>query len=662
VFAPKFPQRRPNAPSSAQSSARPSVERQSQTPAPHPHPHTAETTTIPGDDDTSDRTNEPSRAAAHTPLEPLLETSTDALPHAVPPVGAPSPNTSAQTQKAVLPPDKESLKRKTRGRDAEIKGPSKRHQSSSLDVPKSPSHPASVKQAQTSESQYQSAETQTTSVPPSESADAETQPLDPPQTPQTLSPAIGAAATETTTNLEPSQATTHDPIAASSPRHPLPDSTQDNSDRESGHEVTTNGLGPAGDVGSGAEGRQLAQTPVIVPMAPLNPDGTPGEPVQQPATGTKKKVPKRRKVQEAEDGGDVRATVEMQLNRPRRAPGKKSARKRKDEGKKKGKRAETPEGAEKEEINAEEIKMAELCKDLRIGQKFSKHDELRQREKQKLIRAQLANIAPELAEGEEAADGQPQNIEQPVSGSGPKMKLVGGQIVMDESSMLLDRQKQAEAERGDVEEVVENEFSKITTSGTHMKRERAQMWDMAANEIFWKGLRMFGTDFEMISKMFPHRNRRQIKLKFNKEEKDNPAKIDRILKGAGSSIELDTYEELSGVKLEEVAAIDAERERIEAEHNAEEERRKAEHAEAERKKKEAIDAQRDAVRRTLGTADDDGGSGEKENQPGSRQSLGPENQKTQVLAKKARGKKDGAARKQKKQIAVDETVQVLGNA
>lgn len=758
VFAPKFPQRRPGAPPSAQSSARPSVERQSQTPAPHAHP--IETITIPDGDDTPDLSIDPSRIVEITPRKPILELPRDALPHAHP-TEASAHNASAYAPNAAILPNKESLKRKTRDADAEVEVSHKRHQSSSLDAPTNPSQSAPVEQSQAANSQLQLAQlSERTRLATPEPTQSESQSVQPPTPPKAVPPARNDVhiddepASETSMNVKSSEAIPQatETTAPASHRHPLQDNTGDSSEDGSEDESSSNsntnclglagvapGLGAAGDVGSGAEGGRLAQTPVIVPMAPLNPDGTPGEPLQQPAIGTKKRVPKRRKVQEAEDGDDGRATVEMQLNRPRRAPSKKQARKKKDDAKKKNKRAETPEGAEDEEINREEIKMSELCKDLRIGQKFSRHDELRQREKQKIIKAQLAKTHPELAsmvegpeggeEGDEAgevatalAEGEArEEAEQPVlEGGGPRMRIVDGQIVMDDNSMQIDRQKIARTGQGEIEEIEEHEFSKITTSGTYMKRERAQLWDMAANEIFWKGLRMFGTDFEMISKMFPHRNRRQIKLKFNKEEKDNPAKIDRILKAVGNSIELDTYEELSGVKLEEVADIEAERERIEAEQKAEEERRTAEQAEAERKKKAAIAAEKEAARRILATADDDdeagesgdgdyggygnnGDSGEKENQPRRSQSNdtspkplvpgekqfyhwtrkseaetarelqevrekeGPQKNiyawtRAPKASKPPKPKKHGTVRKQKKRGAADETVQVLGDA
>jgi len=106
-----------------------------------------------------------------------------------------------------------------------------------------------------------------------------------------------------------------------------------------------------------------------------------------------------------------------------------------------------------------------------------------------------ASAAPEPAapDAEPIADGT----------NGPQMRIVDGNIVVDESSMQVDRQRIAQGQQGELVEVRENEFSKIVTCGTHMKREKAQLWDMAANEIFLESLKMFGTDFESIAKMFP---------------------------------------------------------------------------------------------------------------------------------------------------------------
>lgn len=66
------------------------------------------------------------------------------------------------------------------------------------------------------------------------------------------------------------------------------------------------------------------------------------------------------------------------------------------------------------------------------------------------------------------------------------------------------------------------------------KKEKSEKWLPEETEKFYKALQIFGTDFSIIMKLLPGRSRKQIKNKFNKEEKANPDKIDIILKTTGS--------------------------------------------------------------------------------------------------------------------------------
>lgn len=341
---------------------------------------------------------------------------------------------------------------------------------------------------------------------------------------------------------------------------------------------------------------ELDQRSQLVPMAPLNPDGTSGAPVSLAPVKARVRAIKR-KLDDTDI--DIRPSVEVQAHKTkvsRASAGPKKPRKPRvvdpDAAKRRKKRAETPEDAEDQEIDHSTVKMADLCKDLKIGKKFSKHDEIKQRDIDKKAKAKLRREHPELVEDseDERRPTTRSQTETPVdtTGAGPRMRLVDGQIVIDESSLNFDRHKMAAANAGVMEIVEENEFTRITTSGTFMKREKNIFWDFEAEEKFYNGLRMFGTDFEMISKMFPNRNRRQIKLKFNKEERLYPSKINSALLGERVPIDFDEYKSHTGLEYEDVAVINAEREEIEAEQNAEEARMEAELAEATRQKKDAI--------------------------------------------------------------------------
>ncbi|OBT78762.1 hypothetical protein VF21_02612 [Pseudogymnoascus sp. 05NY08] len=343
----------------------------------------------------------------------------------------------------------------------------------------------------------------------------------------------------------------------------------------------------------------------LIPVVPLNPDGTSGVPI--PVQPPKAK-PRARKRKLDDANIDIRPSIEVQVHatkaprtaaprKPRKPREPRAATSSTPKPRARKKRAETPEDAEDQEIDHSTIKMADLCKDLKIGKKFSKHDEIKQRDIDRKAKAKLRRENPELvgaSDDERPSATTRSATETPLQTTsvGPRMRLVDGQIVIDESSLNLDRHKLAAANAGVMEIIEENEFTRITTSGTFMKREKNIFWDLDAEEKFYVGLRMFGTDFEMISKMFPDRNRRQIKLKFNKEERLYPSKINSALLGEKVPINFDEYKSHTGLEYEDVAVINAEREEIEAEQNAEEARVEAELAEATRQKKAAIHATR----------------------------------------------------------------------
>ena len=427
----------------------------------------------------------------------------------------------------------------------------------------------------------------------------------------------------------------------------------------------------------------------VITMASLNPDGTSGgigEEVASEADKGKKKTKGKattrgRKIQETADGDDDRPTVGMQLNRQRRTAGERRPRKRTEPRERQPRpRAATPEGASDEEIDHQAVTMADLCKDLKIGKKSSRHDDIMQmvaKKKQEAAAAKFRRDHPELAaaiglgearegdangEGATTENGEAANTNgreespepQQNFASGPRMRIVNGNMVLDETSTLIDRHRNAQRAQEVMEVIEETDFSRLVTQGTHMKREKNQQWDGVAMELFYKGLRQFGTDFQMIAGMFPHRSRRQIKLKFNKEERDNPSKINRALTGVKDPIDLEEWQKMGDTKLEDLAVIQAEQAKIDAEQKAEIERYEAAAAESLRKKKESIkgsDAAR--ARRMLegmatdeeDDADEDGfDESSKENQPKG----------------KNRGKgKMATARKRKKNVE-DDNFEVVG--
>ncbi|PQE02885.1 hypothetical protein CJF31_00002689 [Rutstroemia sp. NJR-2017a BVV2] len=400
-----------------------------------------------------------------------------------------------------------------------------------------------------------------------------------------------------------------------------------------------------------SEANQPPQT--VAPETPIS--GEAPAPVEETAPPQKKPrkkpAPRKKKIQ-TQEGDEESATAGTEPKKPRRAAGPKRERKKKDGEveKKSKKREETPEGAEDDILDHTTVKMADLCRDIRIGKKFSKHDEIKLRHSRKKVREQIEKEHPELLsllDGPNDNEAETRNDEPTpiISSNGVQMRVVDGQIVIDERSLQVDRHRQALDEGLVMEEIEENDFSKATNSGAYMKRASATRWDEAANELFYQGLRQFGTAFEMIAAMFPGRSRRQIKLKFVREERENPQKVDRALMGKTEEINFDEYTTLTGQKYEEVADIEAEARRIDEEQRAEEAAIESAKAASIQKKKDAISS---AARRVLDSVGDDDDEG-------------PESQKENAAA--AKGKKKAAKPKKKNPHSASgggEEVEILG--
>lgn len=415
-------------------------------------------------------------------------------------------------------------------------------------------------------------------------------------------------------------------------------------------------IAPGADLSALGAGQSNHGTQII-PVAPLNPDGTSGVPISHGGK-PEKQPPKRRKRRIEDKESDIRATIEVQIQRPIRQPLKepRPQRNSNDPPRKRKKRAETPEDAEEQVVDQSTLKMSDLCKDLGIGKRFSKAAEIKKRENEKRVKRKLAKLHPELYQHQDSTPAPEPETSAP---SGPQMRIVDGQIVIDDASLVVDRHREAAAAAPEMEIVVEDEFSRVVTSGTHMKRETNLYWSTLETEKFYDGLRMFGTDFEMISKMFPGRTRRQVKLKFNKDEREYPKRINSALLGERVAINLEEYQSHTGLEYEEVSAIQEEQDAIEEEHEAERRRVEEAAAEATRQKKADIQSQASLPTRSAGSNTAPGTDSAKENEP---EGGGMHAEGGRVAPSK--GKKKGPAKRKKRNLhstrGGGEEVEVLG--
>lgn len=107
-----------------------------------------------------------------------------------------------------------------------------------------------------------------------------------------------------------------------------------------------------------------------------------------------------------------------------------------------------------------------------------------------------------------------------------------GNIIVDSSSLVVSAGTvtNAEAESGDVTAFENHDYTKHITSATFSKRAASSKWETEETDLFYQCLRKYGTDFLLMEREFANRNRRQLKLKFKREERENLKRIDDALR------------------------------------------------------------------------------------------------------------------------------------
>ncbi|KAI0013618.1 hypothetical protein F4779DRAFT_562429 [Xylariaceae sp. FL0662B] len=235
-------------------------------------------------------------------------------------------------------------------------------------------------------------------------------------------------------------------------------------------------------------------------------------------------------------------------------------------------RSPTPEDAENQTIDHKTMKVGDLTKDLGIGKKFKHADAIAERARQARAAYRLKRLEQQkrglglVADDEDSASraGTPAEGQEGRSGpdtakSGQSVgagaaaatqsvgyEVVDGQIIINQQSLMVDRHA-AHRDMSALETVEEDEFTHLTTSSSYMRESRRtgpNHWTEEDTEKFYRYLKMFGTDFESIASMFPHKSRRAVKLKFNREENARPKRIDAAVMVRGEkkvSIDIDEY-------------------------------------------------------------------------------------------------------------------------
>ena len=217
------------------------------------------------------------------------------------------------------------------------------------------------------------------------------------------------------------------------------------------------------------------------------------------------------------------------------------------QGRARHRRGHTPEDAENHQINTEQTAMADLVNDSGLGKRSNtgkrledEWEDIKARWDQKLEqnranakkKASLrkAARATQIAANIEGGEDDEHAVDQPV------MTLVGGNIVVAEESRFVDFSHNATEAAVNIDESLirsdEPIYNYVNQNriGKHAGLRNATKWTAELTDKLYQGLRVFGTDFELIASLFGDGwTRRQIKAKFVREEKQNLIKVKEAL-------------------------------------------------------------------------------------------------------------------------------------
>eukprot|EP00730_Choanoeca_flexa_P003347 TRINITY_DN11378_c0_g1_i3.p1 TRINITY_DN11378_c0_g1~~TRINITY_DN11378_c0_g1_i3.p1 ORF type:complete len:797 (+),score=185.13 TRINITY_DN11378_c0_g1_i3:110-2500(+) len=150
---------------------------------------------------------------------------------------------------------------------------------------------------------------------------------------------------------------------------------------------------------------------------------------------------------------------------------------------------------------------------------------------------------PQLDEGEAAPQARPNFIsarQDPAANAdeddddepapqptvaAPQIKMVDGQLVVDDSSLVVQAQQASEPVL-DTSQPTDNAPITYSSFG---KRQYGKHWSVEETNRFYKALSMCGINFYMMLPAFPGRTHKQLKKKYRRESRANKARVDAAL-------------------------------------------------------------------------------------------------------------------------------------
>ncbi|KAJ9608939.1 hypothetical protein H2200_006710 [Cladophialophora chaetospira] len=241
-------------------------------------------------------------------------------------------------------------------------------------------------------------------------------------------------------------------------------------------------------------------------------------------------------------------------------------------------RLTTPENAEELEIDPEKVHMDQLTKDIKIGRRSEtgkrmqeNWSEIKDRRKKEVEKRRDAARRKKNPTNEEERE--------PEEAAVPQQIIVNGVIVVANESREVAfgaGVEQAAREQADVAIEDDRIYKYVTqaTVGKNAGREKRSHWNEDTTNLFYQGLRMFGTDFSMIANLFPESvDRRVVKKKYVAELQIDAERVDKCV-AAKESVSLDEYAAMTSMEFEDPEKLMKELEEEEKRLRAEDAKRR----------------------------------------------------------------------------------------
>lgn len=149
--------------------------------------------------------------------------------------------------------------------------------------------------------------------------------------------------------------------------------------------------------------------------------------------------------------------------------------------------------------------------------------------KQSLSESAVTTIESKIPDEEEIED-DPDETKYADMNPVPQVKVgPNGEIILDEQSLVIEQTGMKKGREQIANSKIIDGDDQNRAYGIYKRPKRAKEWSALETLRFYRSLNTLGTDFSMMVSLFPGRTRRDLKVKFKKEERLNQHLIDKAL-------------------------------------------------------------------------------------------------------------------------------------